>query len=243
MAQEVSRLAERLNAAYGHLDGKDLLLALAGSELAGTMAVTSSFGAESAVLLDLVAEVDPALPVIFLDTGELFDETVAYQRDLIRALGLTNIIVVRPTEAERAEAEELWRRDVDQCCELRKVRPLARATAGYGAMIDGRKRAHGFERENLPVIEAGGEFIKISPLAPWSPERIEARFTERSLPRHPLVAQGYRSIGCWPCTRPVAAGESPRAGRWAGLAKTECGIHNLDLGRAGTGSELKSELK
>lgn len=229
--------AQRLREAYGHLDGKELLEALIHGELRGRIAVTSSFGAESAVLLDLVAQVDPATPVIFLDTGELFDETVAYRHELEVRLGLTNIIVVRPTPEELSEAEDLWRDDIDRCCELRKVRPLARVTRAFDALVDGRKRAHGFERQHLSTIEDGIGVVKVSPLANWTSAQIEAAFVSRDLPRHALVGQGYRSIGCWPCTRPTQDGESPRAGRWAGKAKTECGIHttDLDLGRDGAG--------
>lgn len=228
--------AQRLIREYGHLDGVELLAALIGGELAGRIAVTSSFGAESAVLLDLVAQVEPGLPVIFLDTGELFDETIEYRYQLERRLGLTNLIVVRPTDDELKEAEDLWRDDADRCCELRKVRPLARAATAYDALVDGRKRAHGFERAHLSTIEDGGGVIKVSPLANWSAEAIEAHFITRNLPRHPLVAQNYRSIGCWPCTRPVDPGESARSGRWAGKGKSECGIHTLSLGRDGTGN-------
>lgn len=225
---------DRLMRDYGQLEGRELLQALV-RELPGRLAVTSSFGAESAVLLALAAEVDPALPVIFLDTGELFDETLAYRYQLERTLGLTNVVTVRPTDEERLQAEELWRTDPDLCCELRKVRPLARAVRGYAALVDGRKRAHGFQRGEVPTVQVVGGTIKVSPLAHWGEEQIEAAFVARGLPRHPLVAQGYRSIGCWPCTRPTAPGESPRAGRWAGMAKTECGIHTLVLGTDGAG--------
>ncbi|MGE5476539.1 MAG: phosphoadenylyl-sulfate reductase [Bacteroidales bacterium] len=215
--------------ALSRLEGGELIAAAA-RHFAGRIAVTSSFGAESAVLLDLVAVVDPGLPVIFLDTGELFDETLEYRDTLARRLGLTNVVVVRPTDAERKEAEELWQADAERCCELRKVRPLARAVAGFEALIDGRKRAHGFERGELATVQQSGGVVKISPLANWSEADIEARFLARELPRHPLVAQGYRSIGCWPCTRPTQPGEPARAGRWAGSAKTECGIHTVPLG-------------
>jgi phosphoadenosine phosphosulfate reductase len=174
--------------------------------------------------------VDPSLPVIFLDTGELFDETVEYRTVLQARLGLTNLIVVRPTDEDRKAAEDLWRTDIDRCCELRKVRPLAKAVAGFEALMDGRKRAHGFDRDALGTVQLSGGVVKISPLANWDSDRIEAHFAARDLPRHPLVAQGYRSIGCWPCTRPTKPGESPRAGRWAGSAKTECGIHTAPLG-------------
>lgn len=216
-------------AAFGHLSGKALIEAVL-AHYPGKVAVTSSFGAESAVLLDLVAQVDPAVPVIFIDTGELFDETVEYRYQLERRLGLSDLRVVRPTEAERAAAEDLWRTDPDQCCELRKVRPLARAVADFTVLIDGRKRAHGFGREALSSVEPAGGVLKVSPLASWGEEDIQNAFAARNLPRHPLVARGYRSIGCWPCTRATAPGEPARAGRWAGSAKTECGIHTVPLG-------------
>jgi len=216
---------ERLRSLYGHLDGKELIAALA-AEFPGSLAVTSSFGAEAVVLLDLVAQVDKSLPVLFIDTNELFDETIAHRDEVIAKLGLTGVRIIRPTPEELAEAEDLWRTDTDHCCHLRKVRPLERAQAGFKVLVDGRKRFHGGGREELATIEEGEDgVIKISPLAPWSQERIEAAFTERGLPRHPLVAQGYRSIGCWPCSRPIQPGEPIRAGRWAGAAKTECGIH------------------
>ncbi|KIL98310.1 Phosphoadenylyl-sulfate reductase thioredoxin / Adenylyl-sulfate reductase thioredoxin [Paramagnetospirillum magnetotacticum MS-1] len=226
---------EHLIRQYGHLEGRELLAALVAGDLAGRIAVTSSFGAESAVLLDLVAQVDPGLPVIFLDTNELFDETIAYRSQLEAILGLTNVLAVHPSEAELKEADELWREDHDRCCELRKVRPLARAVKGFDALVDGRKRAHGAERENLATLSDGGGVLKVSPLAKWSAEEIEAYFVKRSLPRHPLVAQNYRSIGCWPCTRPVDPGQPLRAGRWAGKGKSECGIHTMSLGLDGAG--------
>lgn len=214
---------------YQKLDGKDLIAAMATQLFPGRIAVISSFGAESAVLLDLVAQVDPALPVLFLDTNELFDETLAYRDSLVAALGLTNLRILRPEPEVLAEAEELWQTDPDRCCHLRKVLPLEKAASGYAALIDGRKRAHGFERQSLQAIEfseAGP--VKVSPLWSWTEQQIEDYFRERRLPVHPLTLQGYRSIGCWPCTRPTAPGESPRAGRWAGSAKTECGIHKVN---------------
>ena len=217
-------LAE-LQRAYGHLDGKELIRAVAGQAFPGRVAVTSSFGAESAVLLDLVAQVEPSLPVLFLDTGELFDETLAYRDALIRRLGLTDVRVVRPDPADLAAAAELWRTDTDRCCELRKVRPLAAAALGFAALIDGRKRSHGFDRADLGAIQGTGELVKVSPLWSWSAADIAAAFAARDLPAHPLVEQGYRSIGCWPCTRPTGPNEPARAGRWPGSAKTECGIH------------------
>jgi phosphoadenosine phosphosulfate reductase len=220
---------------FGHLDGKDLIEAMVRDVFQGKLAVTSSFGAESAVLLDLVAQVDPDVPVIFLDTGELFDETLEYRYRLERQLGLTNVVVVRPSPDDLKEAADLWRTDADRCCELRKVWPLARAIAGYSALIDGRKRGHSQERQGISTIEVAGNVTKISPLANWGEDEIEAAFKARGLPRHPLVAQGYRSIGCWPCTRPTKPGESARAGRWSGSGKSECGIHTITFGTDGAG--------
>lgn len=222
--------AALLQAAYGDLDGRDLLEVMAFTVFPGRLAVTSSFGAESAVLLDLVARVDPSLPVLFLDTGALFDETMAYRDTLQRRLGLRDVRVVRPEAAERAEAEELWHRDADRCCHLRKVRPLARAAAGFAALVDGRKRAHGFARVALAPVEAADTVIKVSPLWSWSEARIEAAFAAHVLPRHPLAARGYRSVGCWPCTRATRPDEPARAGRWPGSAKTECGLHTTVMG-------------
>jgi phosphoadenosine phosphosulfate reductase len=223
-ALPVSQVAS-LHQAYGHLDGEDLIRVLVEQVFPGRIAVTSSFGTESAVLLDLVAKVDPSLPVIFLETGALFDETIAYRNTLARHLGLTDLRIVTPNDAERAEADELWARDPDRCCALRKVRPLARAVAGFAALIDGRKRAHGCDRAGLRAIEAGPGHVKISPLWSWDEASIATAFNTRQLPRHPLEAQGYRSVGCWPCTRVTLPGDPIRSGRWAGSAKTECGIH------------------
>lgn len=221
-----ARRIDALRLSYGHLDGIDLLKVMIGREFAGNIAVTSSFGAEAAVLLDLVAQVDPATPVLFVDTDALFDETIAYRETLVRRLGLTDIRIVRPRREDIEASEGLWSSDPDACCRVRKVLPLRRATAGCAALIDGRKGFHGGERAGLGTISEGPDgLIRISPLARWGAESIEAAYVERKLPRHPLVGQGYRSIGCWPCTRAVAPGEDPRAGRWAGSAKTECGIH------------------
>lgn len=221
-------------AALAPLDGLDLIRAVLAA-FPGKVAVTSSFGAESAVLLDLVAQADPSVPVIFLDTCELFDETIEYRETLKDRLGLSDLRIVKPTTDERMQAEDLWRTDPDMCCKLRKVYPMARAVEGFAVLIDGRKAAHGFERQGMGTVQQAGDVLKVSPLARWSQDRLDQAFKDRALPAHPLVAQGYRSIGCWPCTRPTQPGESPRAGRWAGSAKSECGIHTLALGQDGAG--------
>jgi phosphoadenosine phosphosulfate reductase len=194
------------------------------------IAVVSSFGADSAVLLALVADVAPSTPILFVDTGQHFAETLAYRDELARFLGLVDVRSLSLTAAERAHGDpdgELWKYDPDACCRLRKVTPLDRALAPFEAWITGRKRHQTSARAGLPVVERVAGQTKINPLAAWSPDDIEAELTRRSLPRHALSLMGYPSIGCATCTRAVAAGEDPRSGRWAGTGKTECGIHKL----------------
>lgn len=210
------------------LGGVDLLARAITDELCGRIAVVSSFGAESALLLAMVAEVDRATPVLFLDTDRHFPETLAYREMLATRLGLTDVRDLRPDAGETAGSDptgELWHYDPDACCALRKVRPLDRALGGFDAWVTGRKRHQAETRRVLELVELEGARIKLNPLADWDAARIEAAMTARGLPRHPLLADGYRSIGCAPCTRAVGVGEDDRAGRWAGLRKVECGIH------------------
>ena len=221
--------ARMLNGRYGDLPAAALLGVMLRRVFRGRIALVSSFGTESAVLLDLVARVDPATPILFLDTGRLFEKTLRYRDEVAERLGLTDIRVFRP-DAWSLDAEdprgELWRADADRCCHLRKVLPLTRGLAGFDAWITGRKRFQGGERGRLATIEAGaGGRIKINPLASWTPREIATYFADRNLPRHELEADGYRSIGCIPCTDPVNAWEGSRAGRWRHSHKTECGIH------------------
>ena len=226
----------RLRQQYGPLGGAALIAALR-EEFGQSFGVISSFGIESAVLLDLVASVDRAIPVIFLDTGELFDETLAYREQLVTHLGLTDVRHILPNDAELAEASELWRRDTDRCCALRKVAPLHRAAEGFSVLADGRKRFHGANRAVMEVFEQGDlGVVKVSPLARWPEEQLREHFRSRGLPAHPLAAQGFRSVGCWPCSRAALPGEGPRDGRWAGSSKAECGIHLVDA------SHMSSEL-
>lgn len=195
----------------------------------GRIALVSSFGADSAALLALVAEVDRATPVLFLETEMLFPETLAYQRLLADMLGLTGVRLIRPGAAALAAEDptgDLHRRDHDGCCDLRKTRPLEQALGGFTAWISGRKRHQSATRAELPVFEADAAGrIKLNPLAGWSASDVRRFRQEHRLPPHPLVAKGYPSIGCAPCTTPVAEGEDSRAGRWRGAEKTECGIH------------------
>jgi phosphoadenosine phosphosulfate reductase len=225
---------ELLRQTWGGLDGVALLRGvLADGPLAGRTALVSSFGAESAVLLHMVARVDRATPVIFLDTGKLFAETHAHRAALVELLQLRDVRVVRPAPAAVAARDphgDLWRQDPDACCHLRKTTALEAALAGFDAWITGRKRFQGGARWQLPMIEPewSRDRIKINPLATWSAADVERYRVQHDLPKHPLAELGYRSIGCMPCTRPVAAHEPQRAGRWRGLDKSECGIHLLD---------------
>lgn len=204
------------------------VIAAAARAFPGRIALVSSFGAESAVLLRLVAEAAPHTPVLFLDTGKHFAQTLAYRRRLAQTLGLHNVRDIHPDKTEIVRDDprgDLWRTDADRCCTLRKVRPLNAALGGFEAWITGRKQFHGGARLQLPAFEAAGDFVKVNPIARWTPEDLAAYVEAHSLPQHPLVEQGYPSIGCWPCTHPVAPGEGLRDGRWRGAAKTECGIH------------------
>lgn len=194
----------------------------------GRIALVSSFGAEAAVLLHLVASVDRSTPVLFLDTGKLFGETLRYRDRLVERLGLRDVRSIEPDPGALAAADAdgtLWQRDPDACCALRKVEPLARALAPFDAWINGRKRHHGGMRSSLPTIERADGRIKVNPLADWDAAAIEDYFARHDLPRHPLTGDGFASIGCMPCSDRVAANEDARAGRWRGREKTECGIH------------------
>jgi len=214
------------------VEALDLLRAVTGEGLAGRIAVVSSFGAESAVLLHLIAQVDPATPVIFLETHKHFPETIAYRDALVARLGLTNLVIVEPDPIRLAERDATglrWSYDPDGCCEIRKVGPLARALSGFDATITGRKGFQSATRAGLPRFELDrGDALarlKLNPLANWSKQQLDAYVAEHALPAHPLVAEGYPSIGCSPCTSKVEPGEDPRSGRWKGWDKTECGIH------------------
>jgi phosphoadenosine phosphosulfate reductase len=219
----------RLNDALRDAPAEKILRTALKDEFAGRIAAVSSFGAESAVLLQLVAVVDPATPILFLETGKHFPETTLHREALIDRLGLADVRLLRPLAEELAKEDaegDLWSRNTDACCALRKARPLNRALSGFDAWITGRKRFQSETRLALPVVEVDSDGrIKFNPLANWDQAALDAYMDERGLPRHPLVANGYPSIGCAPCTSPVADGEDGRAGRWRGSEKTECGIH------------------
>jgi phosphoadenosine phosphosulfate reductase len=229
--------AAELNARYGKRDAAGIIDVAANELFPGRVALVSSFGAESAVLLHLVAEVDRSLPVIFLDTGKLFPETLAYRSELAERLRLTDLRSITP-DPERLAAKDkhgaLWMTNPDMCCHYRKTEPLQRALAGFDAWFTGRKRFQNSVRAALPVFEADGGRIKVNPLANWTSADLTAYAARYDLPAHPLVAKGYLSIGCVPCTTRVEEGEDARAGRWRGLDKAECGIHT-DLEGDGSG--------
>jgi phosphoadenosine phosphosulfate reductase len=231
-AADVARLNER----FEGVPTQEVIRAVIEEKLLGRLAVVSSFGAESAVLLDLVAMVDPAIPVVFLDTGKMFPETLGYRDTLVERLGLSGIRNVAPDAAmlEAKDATGLrWSYDPDGCCEIRKVLPLAAAMSEFDASITGRKGFQAATRANINRFELDGDRIKFNPLADWNKADLDAWFEARGLPRHPLEAQGYLSIGCAPCTSVVKPGEDPRAGRWRGWDKVECGIHGEPIVRPG----------
>lgn len=223
--------ADALNARFAGVDTLAMLQTLFAEARLGNVAVVSSFGTESAVLLHLVATVDPSIPVLFIDTLKMFPETLAYRETLIELLGLRHASVVTPDTAVLAEkdANQLrWSYDPDGCCAIRKVEPLARAKRGLDTWISGRKAFQSQTRASIPRFEIEDGRLKINPLGDWVKADLEAYFAAHDLPRHPLEAEGYLSIGCQPCTSKVQPGEDPRAGRWRGWDKVECGIHGSD---------------
>jgi len=220
--------AAAMEARFAGVGTGDLLGELLTGELRGRVAAVSSFGAESAVLLHLIAQVDRDIPVIFLNTQKIFGETLAYRDQLSEMLGFTDLRVFRPDPRLLAAKDATglrWNYDPDGCCDLRKVEPLRRALAPFDSWISGRKGFQAGTRIAMPRFEEDEGRLKINPLADWDKTRLEAYFADHKLPRHPLEAQGYPSIGCAPCTSKVQPGEDPRAGRWRGWDKVECGIH------------------
>jgi phosphoadenosine phosphosulfate reductase len=230
--------AARLEARFSRVKATSLIRLAIEDLFPGRIALVSSFGADAAVLLDMVAKVDKATPVVFVDTGQHFPETLAYRDAFCERLGLTNVITAEPDATALAEQDPekfLFASDPDRCCDIRKVRPLAEALAPYDAWITGRKGFQSVIRASLPLFEAEGERVKVNPLVGWSASDLIAYLAEAGLPRHPLTAKGFPSIGCLPCTSAVRPGEDERAGRWRGRGKTECGIH---LGALDAGADI-----
>ncbi|MHA6325646.1 phosphoadenylyl-sulfate reductase [Roseivivax sp. CAU 1753] len=233
---ELSDRVAALNARYRHHGATAVLRGALSDPESGRIAMVSSFGAESVALLHLVAMTDRSTSVLFIDTRLLFTETLVYQQEVAERLGLRDVRIVQ-TEAATLAARDphgaLRHADPNACCALRKTQPLEAALDGFDGWITGRKRYQTGDRADLDFFElelATGR-IKVNPLAHWAPQDVAAYMDENRLPRHPLVRQGYPSIGCAPCTSRVSAEEDPRAGRWRGQNKDECGIHFVN-GRA-----------
>ena len=228
----VAQRVSDLNARHAHHAATDVLAHALDDPMLGPTALVSSFGAEAVVLLHMVSVIDRTTPVLFIDTEMLFPETLEYQRDVAAQLRLTNVRVIRPDRELTFFNDPnngMHRTNPDGCCTLRKTEPLQRALAPFDAWVTGRKRYHGGQRQELPFFEADGDArVKINPLAHFSRADVAEYITNNRLPRHPLVAKGFASLGCTPCTTRVAKGEDLRAGRWRGTDKSECGIHFVD---------------
>lgn len=237
MAQNISGNAAldlaALNAHYETLSAPDVLRHAIETQFAGRIITVSSFGAESAILLHMISEIDPSVPVIMLNTGKLFGETLRFRDRLQDKLKLTDIRTAYPHPDDLQNADPrggLWQRDTDACCHIRKVLPQARAIAGFDALITGRKRFQTATRARMDIVErdTDGRY-KVNPLANWDLEHLKSYIETHNLPRHPLVKDGFLSIGCMPCTTKVEEGGDYRSGRWANSDKDECGIHlNVD---------------
>lgn len=225
----LKELVERRNMLHRKSDAITILKHSLDDVQLGKVALVSSFGAEAVVLLHMVAQIDKSTPVIFLDTEMLFPETLAYQRDVSAQLGLTDVRIIGPDRNDVLTEDVdglLHQADTDACCDLRKTQPLTKALADFDGWITGRKRYHGGQRAQLPLFEKDDRRIKINPLANWTAKDVQDYMVAHNLPRHPLVADGYPSVGCMPCTTRANVLEDPRAGRWRKEEKTECGIHN-----------------
>ncbi len=223
-----NEIVDDLKQRYSNRVTGDVLRQLLLEEMPGQISAVSSFGTESAVLLHMVAQADKHTPVIFIDTLKLFGETLNYRDKLVQHLGLTNIRVIEPLPRNIEQDDPngmLWSNNPDGCCFIRKVEPLKRALSGVTAWISGRKSFQSATRAHIPQFELSDGKLKINPLAQWSKDDLLNYFDYYKLPRHQMEAEGYPSIGCMPCTTPVAAGEDARAGRWRGQNKIECGIH------------------
>lgn len=212
------------------LEGRDpyIVVEWAAQTFGERLCVASSMG--DAVTAHLVSQVVPGVDVLFLDTGLHFAETLG-TRDAVDVVLPVNVKTVRPQldldEQERRYGSRLWERAPDLCCQLRKVEPLRKALTGYDAWVTGVRRTDSRSRARAAVVEwdAGRGKVKVNPIVGWSPGDVAHYVDYHRVLVNPLVQEGYASIGCRPCTRKVDAGEDPRAGRWAGSAKTECGIH------------------
>ncbi len=230
--------ADELAALNAHFEAADpaAIIAWAADRFMPAIAATSSFQTQSVALLHMISRVRPDLPVIFLDTGYHFPETITYRDDLVTRLGLTlRIVRPEPTQAgaHSLAGEPLYRRDPDLCCYVHKVEPMQRALAGLAAWITGIRRDQTPSRATAQPVEVLPDGrVKVNPLVAWTRDDLWRYIHRHDLPAHPLFSQGYLSIGCAPCTVPVAAGEDERSGRWTGSGKRECGLHTDALNQA-----------
>lgn len=225
---ELVEKVDRLNDQYDKIDSLTMLRALA--DEFPSLTLVSSFGAESAVLLHMVSRINANIPIILIDTGKLFKETIRYKDILQTDFGLKNVKVFEPKAELLKEHDPLGGAHLSQsdlCCFIRKVEPLTRALKNTNIWISGRKKYQSASRSNLPLFELDDMRIKVNPLANWTKEDVSLYSDENKLPDHPLVKDNYLSIGCIPCTTAVKKGEEPRAGRWRGQVKSECGIHGI----------------
>jgi phosphoadenosine phosphosulfate reductase len=225
-------MVARWNRMFQHLDAPEVLEHALGSGKTGRVALVSSFGAESVVLLHMLSRINPHTPVLFIDTQMLFAETLEYQLEVTRLLGLTHVWTIRATAKGLLKTDpdsRLYKTAPDDCCDLRKTRPLQDALSGFDTWITGRKRHHSGLRTGLEYFGIDGEGrITVNPLIHWGANELNAYMDRMNLPRHPLLRRGYTSIGCAPCTSRTTADEPARAGRWRGNDKQECGIHFMN---------------
>ncbi len=222
---------QKLSEEFSKLDSIDLLKVMIKKVFKKKIVLTSSFGSESIVILHMISKIDPYTPIIFLNTGKLFPETLDYEKRVKKLLKLKNILTLKPSNKDLKKKdpnEKLYKKDPDKCCEIRKVLPLEKIINNYDAWITGRKRIHGFEREFINKIEKSNNHIKINPLADWSLIKINKYIKKNNLPQHPLVKKGFKSIGCFSCTNQASYNESIRSGRWKNFKKNECGIHTFN---------------
>ena len=220
------------------------ILAWTTSTFAPDAVLTMSFQHEGVAIAHMLREVAPETPILFIDTGYHFPETLAYRDELVARFGfpVRNLTSAMPRPEFIARyGDDLWNRDPDLCCKINKVDPLQLALVGVRAWINGRRRDQAVTRSRMSIVERlQGGMVKVNPLANWNSRDTFRYLTEHDIPTHPLFDQGYTSIGCLPCTRPVLAGEDERAGRWAGRGKVECGLHtflepNVDAGESSDG--------
>jgi len=227
----------RLQAFYGDFKAEALLKSMINDEFKGKIALVSSFGADSAALIKLVADVNPSTPILFIDTGKHFKDTLTYVKELEAFFGLKDVRYIKPDEKLISNIDkdgELWKTQVNRCCWLRKVKPMEveLAKGEFQAIITGRKRFQTGARNEIDNVELFDDGIfRVNPFCMWNKDDVKKVYTNNNIPVHPLIAKGFPSIGCEPCTKEVKPGEDERSGRWAhtvdmsGVQKEECGIH------------------